>query len=244
MAERNLMFFEDLDLGMEASLERVVTEADIVAFAEVSGDKNPVHMDADYAAGTMFKQRISHGMLTASYISAVFGMELPGPGAIYISQTLNFRRPVMIGDSITATVAVLELWPAKRREVVVDFTKYMDGSPTKKGDVVYLVNVMKMMTGRMWDSADPKYQVPVMKIVIGDDPPVPDYSQIPYKLREVPDLVPGVLFCNRALSLDDPEIVDLAPTTLDLFGIEKPAYMDGKSLVRPSAASGPQAPGD
>jgi FtsP/CotA-like multicopper oxidase with cupredoxin domain len=84
-----------------------------------------------------------------------------------------------------------ELWPAKRREVVVDFTKYMDGSPTKKGDVIYLVDVMKMTTGRMWDSSDPNYKVPVMKIVIGDDPPVPDYSQIPAKLRDLPDLVPG-----------------------------------------------------
>lgn len=139
MAERNLMFFEDLDLGMEASLERVVTEADIVAFAEVSGDKNPVHMDADYAAGTMFKQRISHGMLTASYISAVFGMELPGPGAIYISQTLNFRRPVMIGDSITATVSVLELWPAKQRVRFACTCRNADDKAVLEGEAILMV---------------------------------------------------------------------------------------------------------
>ena len=107
--------FEDLALGMEASLTCTVREADILAFAEVSGDKNPVHIDADYAARTMFKECISHGMLTAGYISAVFGMELPGPGAIYVSQTLNFRRPVMIGDEITTKVMVQELWPAKLR---------------------------------------------------------------------------------------------------------------------------------
>jgi len=82
-----------------------------------------------------------------------------------------------------------ELWPAKRKEVVVDFTRYQDGSPTKTGDVIYLVNTMKMSTGRMWDSADPRYQVPVMKIVIGDD--APDDSVIPTKLRETQPLVDG-----------------------------------------------------
>ena len=84
-----------------------------------------------------------------------------------------------------------ELWPAKRREVIVDFTKYMDGTPTKEGDEIYLVNTMKMTTGRMWDLADPNYKVPLMKIVIGKDPDEPDMSIIPSKLRDVPDLVPG-----------------------------------------------------
>ncbi len=82
-----------------------------------------------------------------------------------------------------------ELWPAKRREFVVDFTRYQDGTPTKKGDEIYLVDVMKMTTGRMWDAADPNYKVPVMKIVIGDD--APDASRIPAAMRPVPDLVPG-----------------------------------------------------
>jgi 3-hydroxybutyryl-CoA dehydratase len=108
-------FFEDIVIGMEASLCRSVQEGDLMAFAEITGDYNPVHMDADFAAETMFKERISHGMLTASYMSAVFGMKLPGPGAIYISQTLNFRRPVKIGDTITATATVLEMFPAKNR---------------------------------------------------------------------------------------------------------------------------------
>jgi FtsP/CotA-like multicopper oxidase with cupredoxin domain len=82
-----------------------------------------------------------------------------------------------------------ELWPAKRREFVADFTRYQDGSPTKKGDVIYLVNTMKMTTGRMWDSADPKYQIPMIKIIIGDD--APDDSVIPAKLRETQPLVEG-----------------------------------------------------
>lgn len=113
--QRKAYCFEDLELGMEASFQKAVTAADIGAFAEVSGDKNPVHLDAKYAAGTMFKECIAHGMLTASYISAVFGMELPGPGAIYISQTLNFKAPVRIGDVVTAKIKVVELIAGKRR---------------------------------------------------------------------------------------------------------------------------------
>jgi 3-hydroxybutyryl-CoA dehydratase len=107
--------FEDLAVGMEASLSRTVTEAEINAFAEVTGDKNPVHIDAEYAAKTMFKSRIAHGMLSAGYISAVFGMKLPGPGAIYVSQTLAFKAPVRIGDTVVTTVKVAELIPDKRR---------------------------------------------------------------------------------------------------------------------------------
>ncbi|MGE0700851.1 MAG: MaoC family dehydratase [Hyphomicrobiaceae bacterium] len=113
--ERTRYAFEDLQLGMEASFAKIVSEADIVAFAEVTGDRNPVHLDEEYAARTMFKGRIAHGMLTAGYISAVFGMEMPGPGSIYVSQTLNFRAPVRIGDHCVAKVKVAELWPEKRR---------------------------------------------------------------------------------------------------------------------------------
>ncbi|MFM1814917.1 MAG: hypothetical protein RLZ98_1612 [Pseudomonadota bacterium] len=112
---RKTYFFEDLEVGMEASFQKTVSEADIISFAEVSGDKNPVHLDADYAATTIFKERIAHGILTASYISAVFGMEMPGPGAIYVSQTLNFKAPVKIGDTVLAKVKVVELVPEKRR---------------------------------------------------------------------------------------------------------------------------------
>ncbi|MFM2423384.1 MAG: hypothetical protein RL291_1914 [Pseudomonadota bacterium] len=107
--------FEDLSLTMSASYARTVTERDLVTFCEVSGDANPVHLDAEYAAKTMFKQRIAHGMLSAGYISSVFGMVLPGPGAIYVTQTLNFRAPVFIGDRVVATANLIELFPAKRR---------------------------------------------------------------------------------------------------------------------------------
>ena len=91
LTTRQAYYFEDLEVGMEASFAKTVSEADIASFAEVTGDRNPVHLDAAYAAKTIFKEPIAHGMLTAGYISAVFGMELPGPGAIYVSQTLNFH---------------------------------------------------------------------------------------------------------------------------------------------------------
>jgi len=94
-----------------------------------------------------------------------------------------------------------ELWPAKRREFIVDFTKYMDGTPTKPGDVIYLVNTMKMTTGRMWDPKDPAYKVPLVKIVIGDPPDEPDMSVIPYKMRDVPDLVPGAVAAIKDKSI-------------------------------------------
>ena len=108
-------YFEDLELGMEASVSKTVTMADIEAYAAVSGDYNPVHMDPEFAANTIFKQVIAHGLLTASYISTVFGMKMPGPGAIYVSQSLNFKAPVKIGDEVLARVVVADLMPAKNR---------------------------------------------------------------------------------------------------------------------------------
>ena len=108
-------FFEDLELGMEASHEKTVSEDDIASFAEVSGDYNPVHMDEDYAAGTFFKSRIAHGMLTASFISTVLGTRLPGPGCIYLSQNLRFLAPVRIGDTVKALARVASLDMTRRR---------------------------------------------------------------------------------------------------------------------------------
>jgi FtsP/CotA-like multicopper oxidase with cupredoxin domain len=133
-----------------------------------------------------------------------------------------------------------ELWPAKRREVIVDFTKYMDGTPTKPGDEIYLVDVMKMQTGRLWDSKDPNFKVPVMKIVIGDNPPEPDMSIIPAKLRDVPALVPGALQAvndksipsfelQRGSSNDDPE------TEWLINGLQ---FDPAKPLISPKKDSG------
>ena len=108
-------YFEDLQLGMEASVTTKVTMDDIESFASVSGDRNPVHLNPEYAATTIFKHVIAHGLLTASYISTVFGMKMPGPGAIYVSQSLNFKAPVKVGDEVVAKVVVVDLMPAKNR---------------------------------------------------------------------------------------------------------------------------------
>ncbi len=132
------VYFEDLSVGQEARSSNTVTADVIRGFADVSGDRNPVHVDADYAATTIFKERIAHGMLAAAYISAVFGMQLPGPGAIYISQTLNFKAPVKIGDVVVTTVKVAELVPEKRR-ARFDCVCSVNGKPVVQGEAVLMV---------------------------------------------------------------------------------------------------------
>jgi 3-hydroxybutyryl-CoA dehydratase len=112
------LYFEDLRLGQTAAYARTVTEADIVLFAGISGDTNPVHINEEFASGTMFSGRIAHGMLTASLISTVIGTRLPGPGAIYVSQTLRFKAPVRIGDTVTARATITDLLPEKRRATI------------------------------------------------------------------------------------------------------------------------------
>jgi 3-hydroxybutyryl-CoA dehydratase len=108
-------FFEDLAVGQKASFGKTITEADIVLFAAVTGDTNPMHLDAEYAAKSFFGERIAHGMLAAGLLTKVMGTQLPGPGTIYISQSLRFRRPVKIGDTVTATVEITSLNPEKQR---------------------------------------------------------------------------------------------------------------------------------
>ncbi len=132
------VYFEDLSVGQEASSSTTVTADIIRAFADVSGDRNPVHVDADYAAKTIFKERIAHGMLSAAYISAVFGMQLPGPGAIYISQTLNFKAPVKIGDVVVTTVKVAQLIPEIKRARFA-CTCSVRGKPVVQGEAVLMV---------------------------------------------------------------------------------------------------------
>jgi 3-hydroxybutyryl-CoA dehydratase len=131
-------YFEDLNVGQEASMSRVVSEADIVAYAALSGDYNPVHLDADYAAKTVFNERIAHGILSAGYISALFGMKLPGPGSIYISQTLNFKGPVKIDDRVETTVRLVELVAEKRR-AKFDCVCMVNGKPVLTGEAVLMV---------------------------------------------------------------------------------------------------------
>ena len=108
------LVFADIKVGDTASFSKTVTESDIANFAEVSGDFNPIHVDAEFASQSMFKERIAHGMLSASYISALLGNTLPGPNTLYLGQTLNFNNPVKIGDTVTATVTVAEKRDDKR----------------------------------------------------------------------------------------------------------------------------------
>lgn len=132
------LFFEDLSIGQEAEVTRVVEAADIDAFAAVSGDVNPVHLDDDYAKTTSFGERIAHGMLSAAYISAVLGAKMPGPGAIYLSQSLRFRRPVKIGDAVTAKVTIQAL-DEKRGQVTLGTICTVLGKTVVDGEAVVMV---------------------------------------------------------------------------------------------------------
>lgn len=124
---------EDLQVGMSASVSKTVTEADIIMFAGVSTDVNPAHIDEEYAKGTQFGGRIAHGMLSASFISAVLANKLPGAGTIYLGQTLKFKAPVRIGDTVTATVTVKEVVVEKRR-CVLDSVCTVGGKTVIEGE--------------------------------------------------------------------------------------------------------------
>jgi 3-hydroxybutyryl-CoA dehydratase len=131
-ATATTLCFEDLQVGQQASLMRTVMDNDVHLFATLSGDTNPIHTCEAFAAGTKFGQRIAHGMFTASLVSAILGTKLPGPGAVYLSQTIRFLAPVRIGDVVTATVEVVELVPSRGRvrlfcECVCDGRAVLEG---------------------------------------------------------------------------------------------------------------------
>ncbi|MFN3449624.1 MAG: MaoC family dehydratase [Roseococcus sp.] len=130
--------FEDLAVGQTASFSKTITEADILLFAAVSGDTNPVHIDAEAAAASMFKERIAHGMLSASLISTVLGTKLPGPGTVYLGQSLKFRAPVRIGETVTARVTVTALDPARRR-ATLETVCTVKGKPVVEGEAQVMV---------------------------------------------------------------------------------------------------------
>src|SRR6516165_7949441 len=109
------LFYDNLSVGMTERLSKTVASSDVVGLAQLTGDRNPIHLSEHFAAKTSFGRRIAHGLYTASLISAVLGTRLPGPGAVYISQTLYFRAPVKIGDTVEVTVTVAELLPEKSR---------------------------------------------------------------------------------------------------------------------------------
>ena len=129
------MKFDELTIGKTAEFAKTITDADVMTFAEVTGDFNPVHVDAAAAAKTRFGGRIAHGMLSAGLVSAAIGNKLPGAGSIYLAQTLRFTLPVRIGDTITATIAVTEILPKRRVKLSTICTnqngeKVLDGEAT------------------------------------------------------------------------------------------------------------------
>jgi 3-hydroxybutyryl-CoA dehydratase len=130
--------FADLALGMSVSTSNTVTEQDVIDFARVSGDYNPLHMDEEFAKTTQFGGRIAHGALTASYISAVLGNDLPGPGAVFTDLNLRFVRPVRIGDTVTTTAEVTEMVERGYR-VTLTFRAEVGGKVVTKGEAKVMV---------------------------------------------------------------------------------------------------------
>lgn len=133
---------DEITVGDAAEMAKTVTEADIVSFAGITGDFNPVHIDAVAAKQSMFGERIAHGILSAGFISAVIGMRLPGPGCIYLSQTLRFTKPVRIGDTVTARVEVLEVLEvlaAKRRVRLATTCRNQNDELVVEGEAVVMI---------------------------------------------------------------------------------------------------------
>ncbi|MEY8142018.1 MaoC family dehydratase [Falsihalocynthiibacter sp. CO-5D18] len=134
---RGTVCIEDLEVGMSRHVEKAITDRDIELFAEVSTDRNPVHLDDAYAQDTIFEGRIAHGMLTAGLVSAVIGEQLPGHGTIYLSQSLKFLAPVRPNDIVRAEVTVAQIDYSKRR-VTLDCLCLIDGKPVLKGEAIVL----------------------------------------------------------------------------------------------------------
>jgi 3-hydroxybutyryl-CoA dehydratase len=130
------MRFEELSVGQAAEFAKTVTETDVVLYAGITGDLNPAHIDTVAAEAGRFGGRIAHGMLSAGFISAVLGTRLPGPGTIYLSQSLRFVRPVRIGDTVTARAEVVELFPAKRRVRLATRCVNQDGETVLDGEAL------------------------------------------------------------------------------------------------------------
>ena len=139
MDEKHGHYLDDLAVGMTAIYAKTVTEADIVMFAGVSGDTNPVHLDELFADQTPFKGRIAHGMLSASFISTVLGTRLPGPGCIYLSQSLKFRAPVKAGDTVTARVTVKDV-DIQTKRITVDTVCTVGDTVVIDGEAQLIVN--------------------------------------------------------------------------------------------------------
>ena len=133
------MRFADLSVGQFVERTREMTESLVIAYAELTGDFSPVHVDEAAAAKTRFGTRIAHGMLSAGILSATFGMDLPGPGSIWVAQTLKFKQPVKIGDTITWRVEVKELFPEKKRAILSTTCRNQRGETVIEGEGTILL---------------------------------------------------------------------------------------------------------
>ena len=138
MQELHGFYLEDLAPGMTALYAKTVTDADVVLFAGISGDVNPVHLNQEFADRTMFRGRIAYGMLTASFISTVIGTKLPGPGCIYVSQNLKFKAPVRVGDTVNARVTVTSVDEVRGR-IAVETTCTVGNTVVIAGEAVLMV---------------------------------------------------------------------------------------------------------
>ena len=135
--QKGTICVEDLEIGMSRMLQRKIMQKDILIFSKISGDENPVHLDEEYAQQTIFGRRIAHGMLTASFISAVIAEQLPGHGTIYLSQSLKFIRPVLPGQLVTTTVSVTHIEYSNRR-VTLDCECKVDEKVVLAGEALVL----------------------------------------------------------------------------------------------------------
>ncbi|MDR1732832.1 MAG: MaoC family dehydratase [Synergistaceae bacterium] len=139
---RILYTFDELSPGMTASLSHTVTQEDVDRFADVTGDHNPIHAEGDFARASRFGRPIAHGMLGGGLISAVMGTKLPGPGNMYMEQTLRFRKPVFIGDTITATVEITDLIPEKYRLRLSTICTNQDGDRVIEGEALLYFRIL------------------------------------------------------------------------------------------------------
>ena len=138
MSENIKYYLEDLEVGMKSTTTSTITAEMIDTFADITGDHNPIHVDAEFAATTQFGQRIAHGALSASFISAVLGNDLPGPGAVFVELNLRFRKPAFIGDEVTAVAEVAEINQRNGRVKMKCYCE-VDGKKICRGDAGVMV---------------------------------------------------------------------------------------------------------
>lgn len=140
--------YDELTIGQRATYTRTITEKEVKMFAAVSGDVNPVHLDEEFAAGTQFKTRIAHGMITGGLVSAAIAMEMPGPGSIYLGQDLRFERPVRLGDTITVELTITEKMDGKNFVKIETVARNQDGKSVASGVATIMPPATKLSIER------------------------------------------------------------------------------------------------